>query len=79
MSGLFQDLRYAVRALRRTPGLLLAAGFTLALGIGWHRPAAGRRSLGRLLPAGSPGHGSGPGHRSQERMMAAFPVTLEHS
>ena len=34
MAGIFQDIKFAIRTLRRNPGVFVVALFTLALAIG---------------------------------------------
>lgn len=52
MDGLFHDLRFALRTLRRRPGFTLVAVLTLGLGIGGSTAlfAAAWAALGRPLP-----------------------------
>jgi predicted permease len=56
MSGLIQDIRYALRSLGRTPGFALAAILTLALGIGATSAvySVGNGILWRPLPVPEP-------------------------
>jgi putative ABC transport system permease protein len=75
MSGLMQDIRYAIRQLRKSPGFAAVAIVTLALGIGANTAIYTLldRALLRSLPVRDPDHlvwlsasGSDSGRRSVE-------------